>query len=116
MVAAVPYTLPEVEQSLRDAVRSLEWRQAPGPAANGNDLSDPLAWFYNPSPPVEFGARGVDVDVAWRGGGRIVATGNSFAAPHIAGIAALVRAKHPGITPFELKAILAATAVGARSS
>jgi subtilisin family serine protease len=40
----------------------------------------------------------------------MTATGNSFAAPHIAGYAALIRARHPGITPFETKAILAATA------
>ena len=50
-----------------------------------HDLADPVVWFYNPRPPVEFGAPGVNVDVAWRGGGRIVATGNCFAAPHIAG-------------------------------
>ena len=54
--------------------------------------------------------RGVDVDVAWRDGGRIGATGNSFAAPHIAGLAALIRSRHPTATPFEVKAILAATA------
>jgi subtilisin family serine protease len=39
-----------------------------------------------------------------------VATGNSFAAPHIAGYAARIRAAHPGATPFEVKTILAATA------
>jgi subtilisin len=75
-----------------------------------HDAPDPLTFFYNPRPPVEFGARGVDVEVAWKGGGRIVATGNSFAAPHIAGICALIRAKHPTATPFEVKAMLAATA------
>jgi subtilisin len=75
-----------------------------------HDLDDPMAWFYNPSPPVEFGARGVDVDVAWRGGGRIVATGNSFAAPHIAGITALIRSKHPQLTPFQVKTVLLACA------
>ena len=53
---------------------------------------------------------GMDVDVAWRDGGRMVATGNSFAAPHVAGFAALVRAKHPAASPFEVKAILAASA------
>jgi subtilisin family serine protease len=42
----------------------------------------------------------------------MTATGNSFAAPHIAGYAALIRAKHPEVTPFEVKAILAATATG----
>jgi subtilisin family serine protease len=78
-----------------------------------HDLDDPWTFFYNPAPPVEFGARGVDVDVAWRGGSRIVATGNSFAAPHLAGIATLIREKHPGASPFEVKAILAATSNGA---
>ena len=78
-----------------------------------HDLDDPWAFFYNPEPPVEFGARGVDVDVAWRGGSRIVATGNSFAAPHIAGIATLIRHRHPEASPFEVKAILAATSTGA---
>jgi subtilisin family serine protease len=75
-----------------------------------HDVRDPATWFYNPNPPVEFGAFGLDVDVAWKDGGRIVATGNSFAAPHIAGYAARIRAAHPAATPFEIKTILAATA------
>lgn len=79
-----------------------------------HDVADPWTWYYNPSPPVEFGAYGLDVEVAWNNGGRIVATGNSFAAPHIAGLAALIRAKHPGATPFEVKTILATVANGAR--
>ena len=79
-----------------------------------HDVPDAWTWFYNPEPPVEFGGRGVDVDVAWRDGGRITATGNSFATPHLAGLAALIRAKHPTASPFEVKAILAATSNGAR--
>jgi subtilisin family serine protease len=75
-----------------------------------HDIRDPETWFYNPRPPVEFGAFGLDVDVAWRDGGRIVATGNSFAAPHIAGLATRIRSAHPAVTPFEIKTILAATA------
>jgi subtilisin family serine protease len=75
-----------------------------------HDLADAGAWFYNPDPPVEFGAYGVDVNVAWRDGARMIVTGNSFAAPHMAGYAALVRARHPAASPFEVKAILAATA------
>lgn len=75
-----------------------------------HDVRDPAVWFYNPLPPVEFGAYGLDVDVAWNGGGRIVATGNSFAAPHIAAYAARIRAAHPTATPFEIKTILAAIA------
>ena len=75
-----------------------------------HDVADPWTWFYNPAPPVEFGAYGVDVEVAWKGGGSVVATGNSFAAPHIAGLAALIRGRFPEATPFEVKTILAATA------
>jgi subtilisin len=75
-----------------------------------HDVPDPAVWYYNPAPPVEFGAYGVDVDVAWRDGGRIRATGNSFAAPHISGHAARLRSRHSGAAPFEIKALLAATA------
>ena len=71
---------------------------------------DPWTWYYNPRPPVEFGAWGVDVPIAWKDGGSTVATGNSFAAPQISALAALLRSKHPGLTPFEIKAVLAATA------
>ena len=70
--------------------------------------SDPRALAYNPRPPVEFGARGIDVDVAWADGGSLVASGNSFAAPHVSGLAALLLAKHPGLTPFQVKAVLQA--------
>ena len=75
-----------------------------------HDVPSAEAWFYNPQPPVEFGAHGLNVDVAWRDGARMTVTGNSFAAPHIAGLAARIRAAHPGITPFETKTLLAATA------
>jgi subtilisin family serine protease len=71
---------------------------------------DPWRWYVNPSPPVEFGAWGVDVPIAWKDGGSTVATGNSFAAPHMAGLAALIAGKHQGLAPFEVKAVLAATA------
>jgi subtilisin len=67
---------------------------------------DPWSLSYNPHPPVEFAANGLDVEVAWTGGSSIVATGNSFAAPHVAGLAALVRSKHPHLTPFQVKAVL----------
>ena len=77
-------------------------------AAHGE--TDPWRLYYNPAPPVEFGAWGVDVPIAWKNGGTTVATGNSFAAPHVAGMVALILAKHPGLTPFEVKAILAAVA------
>ncbi|HEX2221563.1 MAG TPA: S8 family serine peptidase [Candidatus Limnocylindria bacterium] len=76
---------------------------------------DPLRIYYNPAPPVEFGAWGVDVPIAWKDGGMTVATGNSFAAPHVAAFVALIKAKHPGLAPFEIKAVLAAVADNPRS-
>jgi subtilisin family serine protease len=75
-----------------------------------HDVSDPWRWYYNPRPPVEFGAWGVDVPIAWKDGGSTTGTGNSFAAPHIAGLVALLCSRRPGLTPFEVKAVLAATA------
>jgi subtilisin len=67
---------------------------------------DPYTYYYNPAPPVEFGAPGIDVQVAWQNGTTMVTTGNSFAAPHMAGIIALIRAKHPQLTPFQIKTVL----------
>jgi subtilisin len=77
-------------------------------AAHGEP--EPERIYYNPQPPVEWGAWGVDVPIAWRDGGQTVATGNSFAAPHVAGLVARILSKHPGLSPFEVKAILASVA------
>lgn len=75
-----------------------------------HDGQDPLTYYYNPTPPVEFGARGIDVEVAWNNKQYVISTGNSFAAPHITGIVALIRAKHPELTPFQVKTVLLACA------
>jgi subtilisin family serine protease len=69
-------------------------------------LPDPYLFYYNPRPPVEFGAHGIDVSVAWRDHKQIKATGNSFASPHITGLVAKILGKHPGLTVFQLKTIL----------
>lgn len=75
-----------------------------------HEVQDPYRFYYNPEPPVEFGALGIDVRVAWRNGGWITSTGNSFAAPHIAGMVAKILGKHPYLTIFQLKAVLRALA------
>ena len=75
--------------------------------------TDPFSFDYNPSPPVEFGAPGIDVEVAWMDKGTIVATGNSFAAPHITGLVARILSKHPRLTPFQMKTILHSLATNA---
>jgi subtilisin len=75
---------------------------------------NPLLYYYNPAPPVEFGAPGINIQVAWKDKQYLVCTGNSFAAPHIAGIVALIRAKHPDLTPFQIKTVLWACAANTR--
>ena len=46
-----------------------------------HDVPEPERIYYNPAPPVEFGAHGIDVHVAWQAASTITATGNSFATP-----------------------------------
>jgi subtilisin len=75
-----------------------------------HDIADPYLFYYNPDPPVELGAYGIDVRVAWSNGGWQTATGNSFATPHISGIVAKILGKHPDLTIFQMKAILRALA------
>ena len=91
-------------------VLSWPWRSSSVVSVASHDRGDSYEFHYNPQPPVEFYARGADLDVAWPGGGHIRVTGNSFATPHISAICALILAKHPRLTPFQVKSILYATA------
>jgi subtilisin family serine protease len=77
-------------------------------SVGSHEIQDPYHFYYNPQPPAEFGALGIDVRVPWVNGGWITTTGNSFAAPHITGIVAKILGKHPGLTVFQLKCILRA--------
>ena len=94
-------------------IASYPWRFSSVISVASHELDDPLAYYRNPDPPVEFFARGVDVSVAWMGGARMRTTGNSFATPHITGVCALIRAKHPHLTPAEVKTLLGLTAANA---
>lgn len=96
-------------------VESFPWRFSSVISVGSHEERDPLAFYYNPSPPVEFFGRGLDLEIAWLGGGTLRATGNSFATPHLAGICALILGKHPELTPFQLKSVLYQTASNARS-
>ena len=91
-------------------VESFPWRFSSVISVGSHEEPDPLTFFYNPKPPVEFFARGVGVEIAWLGGGTILSTGNSFATPHMSAICALILAKHPELTPFQLKSVLYLTA------
>ena len=92
------------------AVESYPWRFASVVSVGSHEELDTRRHFYNPRPPVEFFARGVNVNVAWLGGTSTHATGNSFATPHLAGLLALIFSKHPRLTPFEVKSALYFTA------
>jgi subtilisin family serine protease len=72
--------------------------------------TDPERFDVNPSPPVEFGAPGIDVRLPWLQGSYITATGNSFATPHIAGLVTRILGQHPQLTVFQVKTILHALA------
>ena len=97
-------------------VESFPWRFASVVSVGSHESPDPFALYANPRPPVEFFARGLNVDVAWLGGETINATGNSFATPHVAGLCALVVGKHPKLTPFQLKSVLHLTATNVGES
>ena len=87
-------------------VESYPWRFASVLSVGSHDRPEPLDFFYNPQPPVEFFATGVDIDAAWLQGSTLRVTGNSFATPHMTGINALVLGSHPELTPFQLKSVL----------
>jgi subtilisin family serine protease len=91
-------------------VESYPWRFSSVISVGSHEEPDPFTFFYNPTPPVEFFGRGVNVDVAWLEGRSITVSGNSFATPHLTGICALILAKHPELTPFQLKSVLYLTA------
>jgi subtilisin family serine protease len=91
-------------------VESYPWRFSSVISVGSHEEPEPDTFFYNPAPPVEFFARGVGVEIAWLGGGKILSTGNSFATPHMSGMCALILAKHPELTPFQLKNVLYLTA------
>lgn len=75
-------------------------------SVGSHDVDAPDLIYANPDPPVEFGAHGINVRVAWQNGTWIVGTGNSFAAPHVSGLVARLLSKHPGLTIPQVKVIL----------
>jgi subtilisin len=81
-------------------------------AHEGTDAE--VVYYYNPDPPVEFGAPGIEVKVAWLHGEWIRGTGNSYAAPHISGLVAKILSKYPTLTPFQVKTVLWALADNVR--
>ncbi len=74
---------------------------------------DPFYLGFRGGHRVSFLARGVDVEVWARGGGRARVSGSSFACPHVAAFAARLKAARRGLHPFEVKTALSAAATRA---
>ncbi|HZU14687.1 MAG TPA: S8 family serine peptidase [Chloroflexota bacterium] len=96
-------------------VNSYPWLFASVISVASHAEPDPYTFYYNPNPPVEFTAPGVDLELAWAGKTTSVGTGNSYATPHIVGIAALIQGKHR-LAPFHLKTVLYYTSKNVREA
>jgi len=79
-------------------------------AVNMARTNDESIFFYMRGTLVEFAAQGVDVNVAWRDGGKKLVTGSSFAAPRISALLARLLSVYPDLSPLQAKSILHAIA------
>ena len=67
------------------------------------DCDDTFAFFSNYGASVDAIAPGVNVYSTWMGGSYKTENGTSMATPHVAGVAALIRAANPTLTPAEVR-------------
>ena len=79
-------------------------------AVNMARTDDESIFYYMRGTLVEFAARGVDVNVAWRDGGKKLVTGSSFATPRISALLARLLSVYPDLSPLQAKSILQAIA------
>nr|CBM43235.1 serine protease [uncultured organism] len=77
-------------------------------AATGYGADDTFASFSNYGPIVDIGAPGVNIRSTWKGSAYNVISGTSMATPHVAGVAALYLATHPGATWTQVRDALKA--------
>ena len=72
-------------------------------------------YHYHPGHAIECVARGDDQRVCWSDGREIMSAGTSFAAPHVTAIVALIREAHPEASLADVRRLLEANALEARS-
>ncbi|WP_107103679.1 MULTISPECIES: type VII secretion-associated serine protease mycosin [unclassified Streptomyces] len=80
-------------------------------AVASSDRNNERAAFSQSGTFVGVAAPGVDIVSTVPGGGQCVDNGTSFSAPYVAGVAALLRAKHPDWTVAQIVARIEQTAV-----
>ena len=78
------------------------------PLVSGGEVRGPYGYFYRLDESIECTARGDLQRVCWVDRREIMQQGNSFAAPHIAGIAALMREAQPDAPPAVVRSVLRA--------
>lgn len=71
---------------------------------------DTKSSFSNPGPEVEVAAPGENILMLNLGGGTITQSGTSFAAPHVAGLAALMFSANSTLTASDVRSVMRSTA------
>ena len=111
--------IPTVSMARSDGVALREALEAGGTlqaVLSVRESPDFVAEFSSRGPVSPFYAKpdilapGVFINTTLNGGGYNLTSGTSFAAPHVAGAAALVLEKWPGLSPAGVKSILVSTA------
>lgn len=117
----------DVQQVIEDALAYAAARDVVIVAAAGNDSKDHLGYpassrwtisvaaldrnlglasFSNHGPGLDISAPGVDVVSVFRDGESCMGSGTSMATPHVAGVAALLRAKNPALNREQVRTLL----------
>lgn len=112
-------SIPTVSMARDDGIRLREALEASGTieaVLNVRESPDFVAEFSSRGPVSPFYTKpdilapGVFINTTLNGGGYNMTSGTSFAAPHVAGAAALVLEKWPGLPPAGVKSVLVTTA------